>query len=98
MNEGMHLDLDTWIVPGQIHKANLCRGLGNSYKPTEVLISAVAHNTPPPFQAAQNASSTYYILNWGFKFKRIKPIVWGFAAVPPQNNYFEQLQTVQLLI
>ena len=30
MNEGIHLDLDTWIVPGQIRKANLCRGLGNS--------------------------------------------------------------------
>ena len=28
MNEGIHLDLDTWIVPGQIRKANLCRGLG----------------------------------------------------------------------
>ena len=57
MNEGIHLDLDTWIVPGQIRKANLCRGLGNRYTPagTEVLISAVAHNTPPPFQAAQNA-------------------------------------------
>ena len=48
MNEGIHLDLDTWIVPGQIHKASLCRGLGNRYTPagTEVLISAVAHNTP----------------------------------------------------
>ena len=59
MNEGIHLDLDTWIVPGQIRKANLCRGLGNSYKPagTEVLISAIAHNTPPPFQAAQNATT-----------------------------------------
>ena len=59
MNEGIHLDLDTWIVPGQIRKANLCRGLGNSYTPagTEVLISAVAHNTPPPFQAAQNATT-----------------------------------------
>ena len=22
MNEGIHLDLDTWIVPGQIRKAN----------------------------------------------------------------------------
>ena len=33
MNKGIHLDLDTWIVPGQIRKANLCRGLGNSYKP-----------------------------------------------------------------
>ena len=30
MNEGIHLDLDTWIVPGQIRKANLCRGLGNN--------------------------------------------------------------------
>ena len=46
MNEGIHLDLDTWIVPGQSRKANLCRGLGNRYTPagTEVLISAVAHN------------------------------------------------------
>ena len=26
MNEGIHLDPDTWIVPGQIRKANLCRG------------------------------------------------------------------------
>ena len=28
MNEGIHLDLDTWIVPGQIRKAItvLCRG------------------------------------------------------------------------
>ena len=25
MNEGIHLDLDTWIVPGQIRKANLCQ-------------------------------------------------------------------------
>ena len=24
MNEGIHLDLNTWIVPGQIRKANLC--------------------------------------------------------------------------
>ena len=49
MNEGIHLDLDTWIVPGQIRKANLCRELGNRYTAagTEVLISAVAHNTPP---------------------------------------------------
>ena len=45
MNEGIHLDLDTWIVPGQIRKANLCRGLGNRYTPagTEVLISAVTY-------------------------------------------------------
>ena len=41
MNEGIHLDLDTWIVPGQIRKANLCRGLGNR----------------PPLQAAQNATT-----------------------------------------
>ena len=33
MNEGIHLDLDTWIVPGQIRKVNLCRGLGNRYTP-----------------------------------------------------------------
>ena len=26
MNEGIHLDLDTWIVPSQIRKTNLCRG------------------------------------------------------------------------
>ena len=39
MNEGIHLDLDTLIVPGQIRKANLCRGLENRYTPagTEVL-------------------------------------------------------------
>ena len=24
MNEGIHLDLDTWIVPGQIRKAGVC--------------------------------------------------------------------------
>ena len=43
MNEGIHLDLDTWIVPGQIRKANLCRGLGNRYTPagTEVLCCVV---------------------------------------------------------
>ena len=59
MNEDIHLDLDTWIVPGLIRKANLCRGLGKRYTPagTEVLISAVAHNTPSPFQAAQNATT-----------------------------------------
>ena len=27
VNEGIHLDLDTWIVPGQIRTANLCRGI-----------------------------------------------------------------------
>ena len=54
MNEGIHLDLDTWIVPGQILKANLCRGLGNRYTPagTEVLISAT------PLQVT--ASYLYY--------------------------------------
>ena len=64
MNKGINLDLDTWIVPGQIRKANLWRGLGNSYKPagTEVLISAVAHNIPPPFQAAQNATLLLLLL------------------------------------
>ena len=43
MNEGIHLDLDTWIVPGQIRKANLCWGLGNRYTPTgtEVLYICV---------------------------------------------------------
>ena len=48
MNEGIHLDLDTWIVPGQIRKANLCRGLGNRYTPagTEVLISYM-QSIPP---------------------------------------------------
>ena len=42
IHKGIHLDLDTWIVPGQILKTNLRRGLGNSYKPasTEVLILA----------------------------------------------------------
>ena len=24
MNKGIHLDLGTWIVPGQILKSNLC--------------------------------------------------------------------------
>ena len=63
MNEGIHLDLDTWIVPGQIRKANLCRGFGNGYTPagTEVLISAVAHNTPPPFQAIDIGDIRIYI-------------------------------------
>ena len=48
MNEGIHLDLDTWIIPGQIRKANLCRGLGNRYKPagTEVLISSRSSQHP----------------------------------------------------
>ena len=33
INKGIHLDLDTRIVPGQILKANLRRGLRNSSKP-----------------------------------------------------------------
>ena len=41
MNEGIHLDLDTWIVPGQIRTANLCRGLGNRYTP---FIKSNTHN------------------------------------------------------
>ena len=32
MTEGIHLDLDTWIVPGQIRKANLRRGGGEQLK------------------------------------------------------------------
>ena len=30
MNEGIHLDLDTWIVPGQIRKANLINNNNNN--------------------------------------------------------------------
>ena len=49
MNEGIHLDLDTWIVPGQIRKANLCRGLGNRYTPAAannaVIMSSTQLNT-----------------------------------------------------
>ena len=57
MNEGIHLDLDTWIVPGQIRKANLCRGLGNRY--------TTAHNeekfpSPHP-QPCTNEQSDF---NW----------------------------------
>ena len=50
MNEGIHLDLDTWIVPGQIRKANLCRGLGNRYTPagTEVYIYIYDRCVPSP--------------------------------------------------
>ena len=39
MNEGIHLDLDTWIVPGQIRKANLC--------PQEEAISKATHIVKP---------------------------------------------------
>ena len=39
MNEGIQLDLDTWIVPGQIRKANLCRGLGNRCTPAGTEVS-----------------------------------------------------------
>ena len=35
MNEGIHLDLDTWIVPGQIRKAN------------HYSISTIYHNMHP---------------------------------------------------
>ena len=41
MNEGIHLDLDTWIVPGQIRKANLGRGLGNRYTPAGTGVSGL---------------------------------------------------------
>ena len=41
MNEGIHLDLDTWIVPGQIRTANLCRGLGNRYTPAGTDIPSI---------------------------------------------------------
>ena len=59
MNEGI---LDTWIVPGQIRKANLCRGLGNRYTPAgiEVLISAVAHTNPHVFLNLPRVWSTHW--------------------------------------
>ena len=65
MNEGIHLDLDTWIVPGQIRTANLCRGLGNRYTPagTEVLISAVAHNIPTAMPLFDSLYYLYYELH-----------------------------------
>ena len=44
MNEGIHLDLDTWIVPGQIRKANLCRGLGNRYTLVMMMIKNKRHH------------------------------------------------------
>ena len=49
VNEGIHLDLDTWIVPGQIRKANLCRGLGNRYTPagTEVAAAVAFYKSTP---------------------------------------------------
>ena len=42
------LDLDTWIIPGQVHPGIPPPGSADSYKPagTEVLVSAVAHNNP----------------------------------------------------
>ena len=33
MNKGIDLNLDTWIVQARSLQANLCQGLGNSYKP-----------------------------------------------------------------
>ena len=61
LNKGIHLDLDTWVGK----QANLRRGLGNSYKPagTEVLISAVAHNTPPP-GGAECHNCVVYLHMW----------------------------------
>ena len=47
MNEGIHLDLDTWIVPGQISKANLCRGLGNRYTPAGTEVLYIINNKRP---------------------------------------------------
>ena len=41
MNEGIHLDLDTWIVPGQIRKANLCWGLGNIHTGGDMFVDVV---------------------------------------------------------
>ena len=51
--------LETWIIPGQILMGKPLPGASCSCKPAgaEVLNSAVAHNTPPPFQAAQNATT-----------------------------------------
>ena len=46
MNKGIHLDLDAWIVPGQILTANLRRGLGNSCKPACTEVSLLATRTP----------------------------------------------------
>ena len=78
MNEGIHLDLDTWIVPGQIRKANLCRELGSRYPPagTEVLISAIAHNSPYNHhhhqKAFRNKSHTSHGHRPGLKRKKSK--------------------------
>ena len=43
------LDLDTWIIPGQVLPVKPLPGLETSCKPadTEVLASAVAHNNNP---------------------------------------------------
>ena len=88
MNEGIHLDLDTWIVPGQIRKANLCRGLGNRYTPagTEVLISAVAHNTPPIIIII-TALDYYYYLPVHVTLARGN-MPWGLQEVRQAYYYY----------
>ena len=40
MNEGIHLDLDTWIVPGQIRKMLAC-GISNSVSASVVGAGAI---------------------------------------------------------
>ena len=83
LNEGIHLDLDTWIVPGQIRKANLCRGLGNRYTPagTEVLISAIAHNTPPVRQRLMLKQFKQQVRQH-FSNHRICPITLTVSRIP----------------
>ena len=102
MNEGIHLDLDTWIVPGQIHKANLCRGLGNRYIPagTEVLISAVAHNTPGWRHACRLCGIiitiiviSVLLLAVMIKERRLRWL--GHAARRSNNNMAKQLILLQ---
>ena len=53
MNEGIHLDLDTWIVPGQIRKANLCRVSENeiSEAATDLLSSVEEAGSEAPWPA-----------------------------------------------
>ena len=52
MNEGIHLDLDTWIVPGQIRKANLCRVVITNY------LMSLAMNPPSLTITLRTALST----------------------------------------
>ena len=67
IRKGIHLDLDTWIVPGQILTG---RGLENGYKPagTEVLISAVAHNNPIINIVLLLYYYYYYFISWMYFF------------------------------